>query len=137
MNLTKIDIKRKPNFSGAFRNIDATNICQVYGDIVVEASNDKIKQALLLIKTDQSYEKNSKAIGNTEISTLRETLEYLRDGEGLNSYQYAIQDYLKPGLIFEILSTISRLLPSRCGNCQKEVLSNERLKTHQCIACGM
>ena len=136
MGSARIDMKRKPNLFAKSRDITTQQLSEAYGDIIIESSSDDIKNVLLLIKIDQTYEKNSNALKNIDVPFLRDTLDYLRTGEGANQYQYKVDDYLKSGLIFEIISTLSRILPHKCKGCQKVIRNDERMKSHQCVGCG-
>ena len=47
-------------------------------DLVMVTSSNEVKDTLLRIKIDESYNKNAKNLGVSEVGTLKETVTYLR-----------------------------------------------------------
>ena len=82
----------------------------VFGAVVLEPPDAEVKEMLLKVKLDATYEANSKSLLAHEVKLLQETLKYLEiNGEGLT----------KDGVVFSIMNKLFSLMPNKCGNCRK------------------
>ena len=79
-------------------------------ELVQNAPSNEVKENLLRIKTDETYDKNVKNLWDPEVPALKDVLIYLRTKENRKEYDYSPQDYLKTGLIHEIINAVSRML---------------------------
>ena len=96
--------------------------------IIIAATNDKeIKELLLKIKTNESYENNSKAILSFEVKILCDTLTHLG---GVS------QGLIKEGLSYRILHRLYALMPNHCESCIRTITSSSESRDIFCAGCG-
>ena len=104
--------------------------------ILIEARSENVKEVLLKIDVDVNYDKNSKAITLGEVKDLYDTLEFLRSIENINT-GLLVKDILKHGIIYEIISIISRIFPYNCSGCENMIFFADGISTLTCAGCGV
>ena len=107
---------KRPNFAPESKGTDINTLNDALNKLIINVKEEQVKEVLLKIKIDASYDKNSKAIGNGDVKQLQDTLDYLKKVEPQNDSPNS-KELLKPGVIHEIIVTISRILPYRCNGC--------------------
>jgi len=113
----RLDNRRKPSFSPEARNVDKNTMTEELTKLVKSSKPPEVKEVYLKIKCSSNYDNNVKAIANIDVKQLKDTLIYLREVENDKEIEPQLDELLKQGLIYEVINTIARLLPHKCGGC--------------------
>ena len=70
----KMDYRRKPNLSHQIRDVPLNVVNEYLMEIVIDATSNEIKETLLKVKVDKSYDKNIKNLGGPEVDTLKDVV---------------------------------------------------------------
>ena len=135
--LEKMDHGRKPNMNILRRGVSQAKLTESLMEIILNVNKTEIKDVLLRVKIEDSYDKNVKSLGPVDANVLKETLVTLRDIEKRDGYTHSPDDFLKCGLIHEIVDTITRMIVYKCDQCCIEVKHSNGMKTHPCVRCGV
>ena len=92
----------------------------------MEAPTNEIKEMLIKIKIDASYDANSKILQSHEVKLVQEALKYLEvGGEGLT----------KEGVIFMLLNKLYILMPHKFKECNRIISPSSESREVKCIGC--
>ena len=119
------------------RGISQVKLTESPMEIILSIGNTDTKDVLLRVNIDECYDKNVKSLGYVDVNVLKETLIILRGIEKRDNYHHSPDNFLKCGLIHEIIFTISRILIYKCDQCSAEIKYSNGLKSHPCLRCGV
>jgi hypothetical protein len=88
--------------------------------LITECNDKAVKETLIKVKVLNSFEVNCSGLKQSDRNTLEATIEYL----AANNVTYDPSNLNKEGLVFAILTEISKRLPYRCESCS-EVVTND------------
>ena len=137
LKFEKSEIRRKPNLFHECRGVSLKDFNEDLMGLVMDSTNNDIKDTILRIKTDKTYDKYMKNLNEPDVNILRDVLVYLRKKENRREYLDISDDFLKTGLIHEIITMVSRMLIYECDGCQIIINNSNGMKSHPSIGCGI
>ena len=84
----------------------------IFGSIVMEAPEAEIKEMLIKMKLENSYEANVKVLISHDVKLVQDTLKYLEGNFDVLT---------KDGVIYRIMTIIYSLMPHKCSGCREVV----------------
>ena len=94
------------------QKIEPTTLVDEWNRITGDKRDSDVKETLLQINIEETYEKNIKFWNSIDVKILRDTLVHLRT---IDNYLFdnvlPLEQLLKTGLMYEIMKTISRVVP--------------------------
>ena len=100
---------------------------EVLTSIVLEAPSNQVKEMLLKIKLDASYETNSKILLSYNTKIVKETFKYL---------EIRIDGMTKDGAVFCIMNKLFALMPYECKECKRVITASSEAREVTCVGCG-
>ena len=95
--------------------------------VILDTSAKDIKELLLKVKIDVSYEVNFKTLSSHDVKLLHETLKYLGvETDGL----------IKEGVCYNILKKLYSLMPYSCEGCMRDIDISAEPGENKCVGCG-
>ena len=73
MTVDKMDFRKKPQYSSKSRQVQEDIMNQEFMEVILETSNNDIKELLLKLKIEHNYDKNVKSFNDYDIHILKET----------------------------------------------------------------
>jgi hypothetical protein len=100
--------------------------------LTTECNDKAVKETLLKIKVLNSFDVNCSGLKQSDRNTLEATIEYL----AANNVTFDSSNLNKEGLVFAILSEISKRLPYRCESCSEVVTNDHKtILVAKCKVC--
>ena len=106
LNFEKSEVRQKPTLFHECRGVSLKDFNEDLMGLVLDSTNNDIKDTILRIKPDDTYDKNMKNLNESDVNILRDVLIYLRKKENRREYPYSSEDFLKTGLIHEIITMV-------------------------------
>ena len=125
----------KPDLCHMRRNIPLNMLTEDMMRMVMESERNDIKDTLLKIKIDESFDKNVKNLSGVDVPILKDVVTHLRSTENREKYSVNIDDFLKSGLIVELLQLLARMLMYKCDGCQTRINYINGMRSHTCVRC--
>jgi hypothetical protein len=119
------------------RGLPDATVMAALANLIVSASDVRVRSVLLRFKSCETYEVNSKAVSSSKKPELQATLMFLRgiEGDNINS---EIPELLQPGLVHCVILEVMKLLPYQCTSCTNEVVNLRlELPSVHCRGCGI
>ena len=92
----------------------------------MEADEKDVKECLVKIKTNASYEDNMKTLHSLDVKIVHMTAKYL---EVFN------EGYVKEGAAYAIIKKLYSLMPHKCDGCKKEITNSIKAKETHGVVC--
>jgi hypothetical protein len=110
---------KKPDFTKN-RGMKDDKTFAALAKLITECKDKAVKETLVKIKVLNSFEVNCSGLKTADRNTLEATIDYLE----ANNVSFDSSNLNKEGLVFAIMSEISKRLPYRCESCS-EVVTND------------